>query len=445
MAATTYTLSDDRPAAREDTDLRIAVRGGTAAERSAPRPLLKARLASLDAYRGLIMLLLMSGGFGIAALAEAPPDDAIYRTLDYDAAQRIAFHFEHPPWVSRFGWVGVSTWDLIQPAFMLMVGVAVPYSLARRVRLGQSRANEWTHTLLRCAVLVGLGVFLRSVGYSSTRWEFVNVLAQIGLGYWVVVLLARQSVGVIVGAAAAILLAYGLLFYVSPAAEGYDFAAAGAPDESVFEGDLRPWSMNGNLAHRFDVWLLNKFPRPDDVPYVSNPGGYQTLNFVPSIATMLIGLLCGRVLRGETKHGPRLLKLVLIASVCLGAGVLLDETVCPIVKRIWTPSWTLFSAGWTVGLLAAFYVLCDVLPLKVAFVPLIAIGMNSLLMYLLGQLAADWTGEQIETHVAGLIALATPEGWSWERFVAAVIPFAVVAAFWLLAAVLYRQRIFVRI
>ena len=443
MAGTTYTLADDR-ATGTDADLHHPV-ANAAAPGERPAPLVRARLASLDAYRGLIMLLLMSGGFGIAALAERPPGDGLWTILDYDIWQRIAFHFEHPPWMSRFGWVGVSMWDLIQPAFMLMVGVAVPYSLARRVRLGQSRGRIWFHTAVRCLVLIGLGVFLRSVGYSSTRWEFVNVLAQIGLGYWVVVLLARQHAGVIAGAIGGILLAYGLLFYVTPAPEGYDFAAAGATEEGVLDGAFRGWSMNGNLAHRFDVWLLNLFPRPDGVAYVSNPGGYQTLNFVPSIATMLLGLLCGRVLREDRKNGRRLLKLATMTAVCLAAGVLLDVTCCPIVKRIWTPSWTLFSAGWTIGLLAILFLLCDVLPGRVAFLPLIVIGMNSLLMYLVGQLARGWTGEQVQTHAGRMLRAVTPGGWEPATWVAAITPFLVVAAFWLLAAVLYRKRIFVRI
>ena len=403
------------------------------------------RLASLDAYRGLIMLLLMSGGFGIGAFAALPESDPVWRTLDREVAQQVAFHFEHPPWRSRFGLLGVSLWDLIQPAFMLMVGVSVPFSLVARRRRGETTAKIWTHTIVRCVILVLLGVFLRSVGYSSTRWEFVNVLAQIGLGYWVVVLLAKQKPAVVFTVAALILTAYGLLFYVTPAPEDYDFAANGAVEGSVFDGLARGWSMNGNLAHRFDVWLLNLFERPDGLAYVGNPGGYQTLNFVPSIATMLIGLVCGQILLRPQPHSRRLLKLAAIAAVTLSLGVVLDVTCCPIVKRIWTPSWTLYSAGWTVGMLAVFYLLCDVARGRSLFLPLIVIGMNSLLMYLLGQLADDWTAEQIRTHLSGLLALLTPDGWTWERWVALCTPFLVVGAFWLLAAYLYRLRIFLRI
>ena len=391
------------------------------------------------------MLLLMSGGFGIASLASSPPDAAVWNVLDYDIWQTIAFHFEHPPWLSRFGWAGVSAWDLIQPAFMLMVGVAVPFSLARRRRLGQSTATIAMHTALRCLVLIGLGVFLRSVGFSSTRWEFVNVLAQIGLGYWAIVLLARQSAAVVIGAIVCLLAAYGVLFYVTPPPADYDFAAVGAAEAGIFDGAFRGWSMNGNIAHRFDAWLLNLFPRPDGIPYVSNGGGYQTLNFVPSIATMWIGLLCGRLLRGEGSQGRKLGILAVAAAVCLAAGVALDLTICPIVKRIWTPSWTLFSAGWTVGLLAAFYLLCDVLKGRLVFLPLIVIGMNSLLMYLLGQLSRTWVGEQVATHFGGLIAKTAPAAADADLWLRIVTPFVVVGLFWLLAAFLYRKRLFVRI
>ena len=435
MATPTYSLRGESDAPLTQPLPKAAAEpvavGRVAGEKA--RPVFR-RLASLDAYRGLIMLLLMSGGFGIADLAARPADDGVWTVLDYETWQRIAFHFEHPPWLSRFGVAGVSAWDLIQPAFMLMVGVSVPFSLARRERLGQSKARVWLHTLWRCVLLVALGVFLRSVGFSSTRWEFVNVLAQIGLGYWLVVLLAKQGYAVIGGAIAAILLAYGLLFYVSPPPADYDFTAAGAYEDGVLEEPHRAWSMNGNLAHRFDLWLLNRFIRPDGVAYVGNPGGYQTLNFVPSIATMLLGLICGRVLIAPRSHLDRLLRMTVLAVACVLAGIALDETACPIVKRIWTPSWTLFSGGWAMGLLVVFYVLCDILPLRKLFVPLIVLGANSLLMYLLGQLAIDWTSAQIDTHLGSVIRYWTPPRWTPADWQAVVVPFLVVAAFWAVAA-----------
>ena len=83
-----------------------------------------ARVTSLDAYRGFIMILLAGGAFGLRAVARQQGDDPAW--------QDVLFHVTHPVWLSQFSWIGVSAWDLIQPAFMFMVGVALPFSVARR-------------------------------------------------------------------------------------------------------------------------------------------------------------------------------------------------------------------------------------------------------------------------------------------------------------------------
>ncbi len=112
------------------------------------------RVTSLDAYRGLIMIVLAGGAFGLRQVASKQPDDGSW--------QQVAFHFSHPEWTRLFGCVGVSFWDLIQPAFMFMVGVAVPFSVARRKMMGQGRWRRAVHCAWRCLVLVALGVFLAS-------------------------------------------------------------------------------------------------------------------------------------------------------------------------------------------------------------------------------------------------------------------------------------------
>jgi predicted acyltransferase len=106
----------------------------------------EARLVSLDAYRGFIMLLMASAGFGLAKLvnagqlakagiAEGSFADRFWRGL--------AHQLEHVPWQ------GGVLWDMIQPAFMFMVGVALPYSYARRAARGDSYFLRFLHTLWR--------------------------------------------------------------------------------------------------------------------------------------------------------------------------------------------------------------------------------------------------------------------------------------------------------
>ena len=93
------------------------------------------------------------------------------------------------------------------------------------------------------------------------------------------------------------------------------------------------------------MWLLNLLPPAE--PFRFNRGGYQTINFIPELVTMLFGLMCGELMRSRFSAGKRLLILTGAGLAGIAVGLALDVTgVCPIVKRIWTPSWTLYSTGW---------------------------------------------------------------------------------------------------
>lgn len=389
------------------------------------------RLASLDAYRGFVMICLAASGFGIAAAAKNPP---LSLSSDF---QRLAFQFEHVPWV------GCAFWDLIQPSFMFMVGVSMAYSYAKR----QSQGHSWgwlaLHAALRSVGLILLGIGLSSTGTSSTNFTFVNVLAQIGLGYFFLFLLWERPRWVQVVVGVLILVGYWGWFAMKPLPPAdFNLAAVGVePGWPRLQGFAAHWEKGTNPAADFDVWFLNRFPQPDGKPFQFNKGGYTTLNFVPSLVTMLLGLMTGEFIR---KTPGRLKVLgVLIAGglLLLGAGWGLGELgVCPVVKRIWTPSWVLYSAGWTLLLLSAFYAVMDGLGWKWLGYPLIVAGANSILLYVLGQTLRGWTSVTLRKHFgAGL----------FERFGVEYAPIvescSVLLVFWLLVWWLYRQRIFVRI
>src|SRR5262249_5782692 len=137
-------------------------------------------------------------------------------------------------------------------------------------------------------------------------------------------------------ALAGILLGTPLAFGLYPAA---DLDLRGRVPDDVWVRDFEPqldgwfahWGKNTNLATAFDVWFLNLFPR--ETPFVSEPGGYATLNFVPSLATMLLGLCAGEMLHRERSVGRQLLWLVGAGLLCLGGGWLMAQTLCPLVKR----------------------------------------------------------------------------------------------------------------
>ena len=83
------------------------------------------------------------------------------------------FHFRHAKWVAVNETFGIAFWDLIQPSFMFMVGVAMPFSYNRRTALGESGIRRFLHALIRAVILVLMGVFLYSLGgHPRTNWIF---------------------------------------------------------------------------------------------------------------------------------------------------------------------------------------------------------------------------------------------------------------------------------
>ena len=198
------------PTARDDNRLAQAAEMRMTGAQPVPR------LGSLDAFRGAIMLLMASSGLGIAQVAKQYPDNAVWRFLGDQCEHRQ--------------WTGCSLWDLIQPSFMFMVGVALPWSVANRRARGQSFRTMFGHALWRALLLVVLAVFLTSAWSKQTEWVFTNVLAQIGLGYPFLFLLAftrpRTQWLTAFGLLAACWLAFAL--YPLPPAD-FDWRAVGVP------------------------------------------------------------------------------------------------------------------------------------------------------------------------------------------------------------------------
>jgi len=394
------------------------------------------RLASLDAYRGLIMLTLAAAAFGLAKTSQQFPDSKAWRYIE--------FHFEHTEWVSQKWVAGVSYWDLIQPSFMFMVGVSMPFSYSKRAERGDKYWKLLLHALIRSVVLVLLGVFLASAWDKRTDWIFTNVLAQIGLGYVFVFLLLKRETWEQLLVAGVVLFSYWFLFVVYPV------------DGATRLADH--FQIHTNFAAHFDVLLLNLFPRA--TPFDQNKGGYTTLNFVPSMVTMLFGLMAGELLRSERSPREKVLRLVGAGAICLGLGIAAGYTICPVVKRIWTPSWTLFSGGYVLWILAAFYLVVDVIGWRGWTYPLQVFGTNSILVYFMGQLLRGWTADQLRIHLGSNIFRRVAD-WAQRMINYSLVSFdamlhpgdyspivqslMVLLVFWLICWWLYRQKLFVRI
>jgi predicted acyltransferase len=339
-------------------------------------------------------------------------------------------------------WTGAAPWDLIQPAFTFMVGVALPFSVAARRARGQPFAGQLGHAVRRAAVLVLLGIFIRSQTHPQTYFTFEDVLTQIGLGYVPLFLLAHARARTQWAAAAAILVAYWAAFALFPLPPaGFDTAAVGVPADwpHHLAGFAAHWDKNANLASRDHQWFLNLFTR--ERTFVYNRGGYATLSFVPSLATMTFGLLAGGVLRGAATDRQKVRTLVVYgaAGVALGAALHLLG-VCPLVKRIWTPSWTVFSAGWAALFLAGYYHVVDVRGRRRWAFPFVVVGMNSIAMYVLVNAGERYTEKSLHIHLGK--APFELLGAAYEPILTGA---AALAIFWLILLWMYRRRIFLRV
>ena len=387
------------------------------------------RVASVDVYRGFVMLLMMGEVLSLSQVSASLPDSGFW--------QFLSFHQSHVPWT----WLALH--DMIQPSFTFLVGVVLPYSIASRKSKGASFNSLMLHTIKRSLILIFLGIFLRSMDSSQTYFTFEDTLSQIGLGYTFLVLLGFCSQRTQIIALVVILVGYWLAFALYPLPDSsFDYTTAGvtANWEHNLHGFAAHWNKNTNLAWAFDKWFLNLFPRQS--PFTNNEGGYSTLSFIPTLGTMILGLLAGNTLHSGNSQKEKI-KFFIITGLCLvGAGILVHVTgINPIVKRIWTPAWTVFSGGICFLFLAFFYGVVDVAGKRKWSYFLMVIGANSIAAYVfadggirsllhkslyihLGQNFDKLFGEPYAPLVSGAITLLL---------------------LWLILNWMYRKKIFIRI
>jgi len=393
-----------------------------------PKPVLPGRLMSIDAYRGLVLALMMGEALHFCAVAAARPASAVWGFL--------CFHQSHVEWV------GGSLHDLIQPGFSFLVGVALPFSLAARRARGQKPGQMRAHAFRRAVILVVLGIFLRSLGRPQTYFTFEDTLTQIGLGYGFLYLLGlrpRRDQWIAFGV---ILLVFWAAFALYPAPPvNFEWESVGVPNDwpHLMTGFAAHWNKNENLSAAFDRWFLNLFPREE--PFVFNGGGYQTLSFVPTLATMILGLLAGGILRSPRTPWERLRWLVVAGVAGIASGWLIGAVgLCPVVKRIWTPSFTLWSGGWCLMFLAGFYFIVDVRGRRRWAFPLVVLGMNSIAAYCADWLWKDFISDALVRHLGNGPFLVF--GPPYEPL---LLGAATLLVLWLVLFWMYRRRIFLRI
>jgi heparan-alpha-glucosaminide N-acetyltransferase len=385
------------------------------------------RNLAVDAYRGLVMLLMMG---------EVLQFTKVYGYYNHSLFWRIlSFNQSHTEWS------GCSVHDMIQPSFSFLVGVALPYSIRSRQRKGAGFPKMLAHTIWRSFLLVALGIFLRSINHTQTYYTFEDTLTQIGLGYTFLFLLAFRPTRDQWIAFGAILFGYWLAWALYPLpGPNFNYAAVGVPPDwhHLYTGFRAHWNKNSNLGQAFDLWFLNLFPRAHT--FVFNEGGYLTLSFIPTLGTMILGLFAGQWFVASAPKQP-IRRFVTAGVILLAVGVFLHFTgICPIVKRIWTPSWTLFSGGICFLVLAAFSWIIDVKQRRGWAFPLIVVGTNSIAAYLIAHMWEEFIKSSLLTNLGPKPFFLLGPGLQ-PLLLGATMLFI----YWLFLLWMYRRKIFLRI
>jgi len=357
------------------------------------------RLFSLDFFRGLTMFLLIAGGTGLFSQLNNPD-------LEGTFISNIFIQFTHHPWN------GLRFWDLIQPFFMFIVGVAMPISFVNRIKRGQTHKQLLRHTLKRAFILLFLGWSIACIGSGEIVFHFQNVLAQLSVTYVIAFLVMNKP------ARTQILFSLGLLVFA-------DFIYRFFP----VEGFNHPFVANEN----FGTWL--------DMQYggANLTGHWVSFNAIPTAAHTIWGVLAGQLLISNRSAKEKLKILVIAGLIGVVAGYALDP-ITPIIKRIATPSFVIVSGGWTLLALAFSYWLIDMKKQKNWSLFFAIVGMNPLFIYLF----ANFGGTGFIEHIIHPFTYAA-FGWIGELTAEILTSMLVLYLMWYLTDWLFKKKIFIRI
>ncbi len=357
------------------------------------------RLMSLDFFRGLTMFLLIGEATHVYSLLVDP-------SLQGTIIGTIGQQFHHHPWN------GLRFWDLIQPFFMFIVGVAMPFSFGKRWEHGDTWKLTFRHALQRSIVLLALGWAVYCVVPGKLTFELWNVLAQLSVTYFIAFLMMRRS------ALTQIIFTFGLLV--------------------LTEILYRFWPVAGfNQAfvpdHNFGSWVDMK------IMGKLSEGHWVAFNAIPTTAHTIWGVLAGQVLRSVLPAGRKVRTLVVAGLIGIVAGYALDP-VTPIIKRICTSSFVIVSGGWCLLALGLSYWLVDV-KMRRKWAKFFAIvGMNPIFIYLFQETGgARWLDRLVRPFAEGLF------GWTGHLPGEMIISLGAWALMWLMCYWLYRKRILIKI
>ena len=359
------------------------------------------RLVSLDAYRGLSMLLMVSMGFGAWQLLQQP------WVADHPQWKDYLLQFNHRDWH------GCTLWDLIFPVFLFVIGVAMPFSYRSRSQHGQTWTRQVMHALLRGMILYALGDFIISYHAGELQTNFPVVLQKIGVCYFLAFLILRLHLGLQLGTALLLLVAHTAAYL-------------------LYAGDSGdPWARGDNVGRYVqENWF-----------HLPVRSGNTALNAITGTVNVILGILCGRLLQ-SSRHTLLKISLMLLSGIVIAAaGWALATQIpqpIPINKWLWTSSYTLWTGGITLLGMVVFYCVIDVWHCRFWAFPLVVVGMNSISVYLVAQLLRP----QIQKAIVLCIPKSIQNEFAGYPVLLSVL---VLLAIWGFAYWLYRHRVFMRV
>jgi predicted acyltransferase len=348
------------------------------------------RIVALDAYRGFIMVLLV-GSTCFEGLK-------LPRRALYDA---ITYQFDHR------AWGGAVFYDLIMPAFLLMVGVAMSYSVGRRMLEGEDKREIFKHFLKRAAILVVISQVVISIELNHLHLQFHNILTHVAftsvICFFIMQLRPRYQVII-----AVLLLAVHSALYL------------------VFPGSDGAFQMGTNFGSVLDRLMMGR--------------NYTTtlavnLNLMSETVNVLAGIWIGNLIQSPLALGKKFWWMLGGAAVAFVSALAMSPVV-PINKWLWTASYALYTIGWSVLGLAFFYFVDVVLKVRRPLVFFVVVGMNALIVYCIGEVLVGWIRNAVEVLTVWLSAIGEV-----ASVLQACLAFLVI---WYVSYWLYRRKIFIR-
>jgi predicted acyltransferase len=343
-------------------------------------------------------------------------------------------------------WNGLTPTDLVFPTFVFVVGASIVFAFDARLERGATRSQLAWHTLQRAGILFLLGIVVNGFPFFALEHlRIYGVLQRIAVCYLVVGLfyLWDRRVSSKVAVLVAALVGYWVLLRWVPV------PGAGVPGRDIpfLDPDLNlvAW-LDRHLmpGHLYENWTTHNLRDPEGL-----------LSDIPAIGTALLGLLAGMWLRGSKTVAAKSKGLAAACVVLLASGYLWSVWF-PLNKKLWTSSYVLVSAGWSLALLAAAYWAIEQRGWfrgrgRVWIWPWLVFGSNAIVAYMVSELLPGML-DNVAIHVGGRARslgtfLSAPifahiHNPRWAAFTFSISFTAVCfVPVWLL----YRKKIFVKV